>query len=99
MRAGASVYGCCPDVRVTALQDYRPRYWYFEVIEVLKTVLLSCLVVLFMPGTPSQLVLGVVITVVGAASKLKMRGFIHAGEDRCGPLLARALTTAECCAV
>jgi hypothetical protein len=63
-------------------EDFRPQYWYFEVVEVLRMVMLSCIVVLYEPGTPSQLVFGVVVTLVSAGIKLGVRSFINISEDR-----------------
>jgi hypothetical protein len=66
-----------------ALQAYRPQFWFYEVVEVTKKVLLSCIVLLFMPETPSQLLFCTVVTIFYAVLKLKLVPFTDEDSNRC----------------
>jgi hypothetical protein len=46
------LYGC-----------YKPKYWYFEVIETLRRLLLTGFLTLIYPGTTKQLVVGIFINI------------------------------------
>jgi hypothetical protein len=77
----------CPIVLARAprgcnLQSYRPGYYFYEVIEKVRLVLVSCIGLLFMPDTSSQIVLVVIINLASAVAGLKFRPFSN--EDDSG---------------
>ena len=48
LKRSADATACC------FVQNFRPSYWYYEVIEKVRLVLISCIGLLFLPGTASQ---------------------------------------------
>ncbi len=74
-------YCLCELVCLRALtQAYRPQFWYFEVIEMVKKVLLACIALLVMPDTPSQMVFALVVMTATAVGALKLRPYASAGD-------------------
>ena len=72
----------CVRTRVSLwLQDYEPRFWYFEVIEMFRKLLLTGVAVLFLPGSVAQVFFAVIVTVVSAALYLKLQPFIKNSTD------------------
>jgi hypothetical protein len=56
-------------------QNYRPGYYFYEVIEKVRLVLISCIGLLFMPDTSSQIVFVIVVNVASAVAGLKFKPF------------------------
>ena len=56
-------------------QYYRPEYWYFESIEMIKKMLLTGAMVMVAPGTSAQVMIGILISVVYLVILLHYRPF------------------------
>ncbi len=52
------------------MQDYDPRFWYYEVVELVRKFLLTSAVLLLLPGSSSQIAIALLIAMVTAMSML-----------------------------
>jgi hypothetical protein len=63
------------------LQDYNPRFWYYEVVELLRKFILTSAVLVFLPGSASQLVVALLVSMVTATAVLLMRPMATVGDN------------------
>ena len=63
------------------VQNYEPKYWYYEVCEKVRLVLISCIGLLFMEGSSTQVVFVVLINILSGVMALKMQPFLSDDED------------------
>ncbi len=85
------MHNACLSCIVCIVQDYEPRYWYFEVLELLRKFFLSGVSLIFMPGTVSQSVFSVLVTLCAAVAYLKVQPFLNASDDRVSTVAQWAL--------
>ena len=62
-------------------QDYAPRYWYFEVLELLRKFLLTGIGIVLAPGTIAQVVFNVLVVLAAAVVYLTARPYAHASDN------------------
>ena len=61
-------------------QNYQPRFWYYEVWERFRLVLISC-IGLLLPGQYMPLVFVVVVNIFSSAIALKRKPFLDPAES------------------
>ena len=60
-------------------QNYLPKFWYYEVIEKVRLVMISCVGLLILPGTSTQFVFVIAVnSVVGA---LQFKPFVSSDDS------------------
>ena len=62
-------------------QNYEPRYWYYEVWEKARLVLISCIGLLFLDGSSTQIVYVVLVNILSGVLALKTQPFLSDDED------------------
>ncbi len=62
---------CLPAPLIPHHQNYKPQYYYFEVVEKVRLVLVSCIGLLILPGSSSQLVFILAVNLIVGAIKVK----------------------------
>jgi len=55
--------------------------YFWEVVEAVRRILLTAVIAVIMPGSPSQLITGFLISTVFAVATLKVSPFIHKDDD------------------
>ncbi len=64
-----------------SLQSYEPRYYYWEVIEMLKKVFIACFGVLFFPDAAAQPVFVLLVTSVYTLMTVKLQPYLADSND------------------
>ena len=57
--------------------SYRVEFWYFELIEQLRKLLMTSIIVVFYPGSLDQLIGGILITFLGLVLCFRMRPYMQ----------------------
>ena len=57
--------------------SYRVEFWYYELIEACRKLLMTSVIVMFYPGSLGQLVMGVCISFVGLALSFRLRPYMR----------------------
>ena len=57
--------------------SYRVEFWYFELIEQLRKLLMTSIIVVFYPGSLDQLIGGILITFLGLVLCFRMKPFMQ----------------------
>ena len=63
------------------LQDYEPKFWYFEVLELLRKFLLTGIGIILAPDTIVQVVFNVIIVLAAAVVYLTARPYVNDSDD------------------
>ncbi len=58
-------------------QSYEPKFFYMEVVLLVYKLVMSAVVVLFLPGTVAQLVFAVIVTLAVAVMMLKLQPYVN----------------------
>ena len=62
-------------------QQYEPKYWWYELVEILKKMLMTGALCVVTPGSPLQLVTAIIIMTVSMVMVLKMAPYSNSTDD------------------
>ncbi len=62
----------CSDTFVGPTQPYAARFWYFEVVEMLRKVIIAGVTLLVVPNTPLQIAFAMVVVAILTVAALKL---------------------------
>ena len=63
------------------MQDYEPKFWYFEVLELFRKYLLTGIGIILAPDTIVQVVFNVIIVLAAAVVYLTARPYVNDSDD------------------
>lgn len=74
------------------VQSYKPRYWWMEIFNAGYKVAITGVIVFFVPGTATQIVIALLVSLIALAVQGETHAYVEDGDNRLATMSSWAIT-------